>query len=571
MLKNQNHRFYIFLNNRTYALADVTVKISLVANDNIANAIWNDGDLDTIQLKNISCEFSLDSKGRELKRFNADDYYAPAGDSYAGDNKFWQNPLEDAQLIDIIIKNQNNVTIYNVTAGTVEEATRKGILQALPDDKGLTVTKTDGSITIKFENLEAGKYTVEAVHNEDAYYKKVGNSDSFVIYNLNVNKTTDDVLVAVGQNVTYNITIFNNGTQNISDIAVDDLLLDYFKLLSYSTTWLVSSETKAANPDFYADFTQNGDQFVIGNEVQEKSSILGPNEGIVFTLVYNATKEGKYKNLIEVHSESPETIVVNSDNDTVVVPVTLNVTKKANETVVANNTLVDYTILVNNTSLVNITVFNMTIIRDSIIYYVDSQETPIEISGTNSFIVYGIGATCTVEGNAATFKAGSGYSLSYMMHNADGTNVTYFAERDEITYFFNNVDLIPDNIVKSYETYAVNATNVTVVDKLSEGLDYVDATNTAGASLKLSDDKKTLTWTVDSLKDSIELHVTARVNTEVTGKNLTNNVTANCNENKTPVNYTANVTVELVILEVVKDTEFEMVANNTQVNYTILV
>lgn len=171
--------------------------------------------------------------------------------------------MEDAQLIDIIIKNHNNVTIYNVTAGTVEEATRKGILQALPDDKGLTVTKTDGSITIKFENLEAGKYTVEAVHNEDAYYKKVGNSDSFVIYNLTVNKTTDDVLVAVGQNVTYNITIFNNGTQNISDIAVDDLLPDYFKLLSYSTTWLVSSETKAVNPDFYADFTQNGDQFVV--------------------------------------------------------------------------------------------------------------------------------------------------------------------------------------------------------------------------------------------------------------------------------------------------------------------
>ena len=213
----------------------------------------------------------------------------------------------------------------------------------------------------------------------------------------------------------------------------------------------------------------------------------------------------------------------------------------------------------------------MTITGDSIIYYVDSQETPIEISGTNSFIVYRIGATCTVEGNAATFKEGSGYSLSYMMHNADGTNVTYFAERDEITYFFNNVDLIPDNIVKSYETYTVNATNVTVVDKLPEGLDYVDATNTAGASLKLSDNKKTLTWTVDSLKDSIELHVTARVNTEVTGKNLTNNVTANCNENKTPVNYTANVTVEPVILEVVKDTEFEMVANNTQVNYTILV
>ena len=59
MLKNQNHRFYIFLNNRTYALADVTVKISLVANDNIANAIWNDGDLDTMTLSKTLLIFKI--------------------------------------------------------------------------------------------------------------------------------------------------------------------------------------------------------------------------------------------------------------------------------------------------------------------------------------------------------------------------------------------------------------------------------------------------------------------------------------------------------------------------------
>lgn len=213
--------------------------------------------------------------------------------------------------------------------------------------------------------------------------------------------------------------------------------------------------------------------------------------------------EGKYKNLIEVHSESPETIVVNSDNDTVVVPVTLNVTKKANETVVANNTLVDYTILVNNTSLVNITVFNMTITGDSIIYYVDSQETPIEISETNSFIVYGIGATCTVEGNAATFKAGSGYSLSYMMHNADGTNVTYFAERDEITYFFNNVDLIPDNIVKSYETYTVNATDINITDMLNEAFRFDGVS--ANGTFKFTD--RTIVWNIAELASGSSISV----------------------------------------------------------------
>ena len=570
--RNQAHSKEITIDiegNRTYALADVTVKISLVANDNIANAIWNDGDINTIELKNIQCEFSLDSKGRELKQFNVGDYYAPTGDSYGGDYKLWQNPLEDAQLIDIIIRNQTDV-IYNITAGVLEKNSDDGILRALPDDSGLTVTKTDGSITIEFKGLKAGKYSVDAVHKEDAYYKEVANSDSFVIYNLTVNKTTDDVLVAVGQNVTYNITIFNNGDQNISNIAVDDLLPDYFELLSYSTTWLVSSETQQANPDFYVDFVQNSNnQFIIGNKVQDEFiSMLGPHEGIVLTLVYNATKEGKYKNVIAVYSDSPDIIEVNSDNDTVVVPVTLNVTKKANETVVANNSLVDYTILVNNTSLVNITVFNMTLTGNPISYSINSQST-IKINGTKSFIIYGIDATCTVEDNYAIFKAGSGYSLSYMVQNADGTNITYFADGDEIKYIFNNVILNPENIVTKYETYTVKATNVTVVDTLPSGLTFVSADPVNGNDPVVSPDGKTITWTIDELSGPIEFNVTVR--TSAIG-NWTNNVTVNCNENKTLVkdNETVNVTdVILTVEKIVNVTD--IIGNNTLVNFTIKV
>ena len=572
--RNQAHSKEITIDiegNRTYALADVTVKISLVANDNIANAIWNDGGLSTIQLKNIQCEFSLDSQGRELKQFNVGDYYAPTGDSYGGDYKLWQNPLEDAQLIDIIIRNQTDV-IYNITAGVLEKNSDEGILRALPDDSGLTVTKTDGSITIEFKGLKAGKYSVDAVHKEDAYYKEVANSDSFVIYNLTVNKTTDDVLVAVGQNVTYNITIFNNGDQNISNIAVVDLLPDYFKLLSYSTTWLVSSETQQANPDFYADFVQNSDnQFIIGNKVQDEFiSMLGPHEGIVLTLVYNATKEGKYKNVIAVYSDSPDIIEVNSDNDTVVVPVTLNVTKKANETVVANNSLVDYTILVNNTSLVNITVFNMTLTGNPISYSINSQST-IKINGTKSFIIYGIDATCTVEDNYAIFKAGSGYSLSYMVQNADGTNITYFADGDEIKYIFNNVILNPENIVTKYETYTVKATNVTVVDTLPVGLEYYSS---EGVYYSAS---RTVVWTIDDLSGSTKLWIVARATALGT---LNNTVSVNCNENKTNVtanrtvnvlfaNFTVNKTVDLRSIDVNKTVNYTIFINNTgEVNLT---
>ena len=50
--RNQAHSQAITIvieGNETYALATVTVKISLIANDNIANAIWNDGSPDSIQ------------------------------------------------------------------------------------------------------------------------------------------------------------------------------------------------------------------------------------------------------------------------------------------------------------------------------------------------------------------------------------------------------------------------------------------------------------------------------------------------------------------------------------------
>ena len=573
--RNQAHSKEITIDvegNKTYALADVTVKISLVANDNIANAIWNDGGLDTIVLKNIQCEFSLDSQGRELKQFNVGDYYAPTGDSYDGDDKLWQNPLEDAQLIDIIIKNQNNVTIYNVTAGTVEESTRKGILQALPDDRGLTVTKTDGSITIKFENLEAGKYSVDAVHKEDAYYKEVANSDSFVIYNLTVNKTTDDVLVAVGQNVTYTITLYNDGDKNISNIVVKELLpKDCFELLNYSTAWFGYPSGAEDIPGYLGNWSVTADGFSIVNNRDSLNSVIGPHESVVLTLVYKATKEGKYKNLIEVYADSLDVIKVNSDNETVVVPVRLNVTKQANATKVANNSLVNYTILVNNTSIVNITVFNLTVSGDDIIYSVkDSDVTDIKINGTNSFIVYGVNASSTVNRNEVIFTAGSGYSLSYLVIYEDGTNITYFSD-NEVRYVFNNVQITADDIVTAYETYTIDATNVTVVDKLPEGLDYVSATNATGVCLKLSDDSKTLTWTIDNLTDYIRLNVIANVNTAVAGKNLTNNVTANCNENKTPVSDNATVTVMPVILDVTKIADLDIVPNSSLVNYTITV
>ena len=193
-------------------------------------------------MKNISCEFSLDSNGRYLKPFNENSYAAPTA-VFVDEHSIWQTPLEDAQLIDIVIK-KNNTVIYNITDGNIVNNNKNGVLRALPDDRNLKVTKTDGSITIKFNNLEAGTYTVDAVHKEDAYYKRVANQDSFVIYNVTllVNKTANVTNVGNNSLVNYTITVKNNGTGNATGVNITDYLPQN---LTYTGEWGIIEDNGA--------------------------------------------------------------------------------------------------------------------------------------------------------------------------------------------------------------------------------------------------------------------------------------------------------------------------------------
>ena len=222
--------------NESLEKANVSIKISFVGKDNIANAIWNDAAINEIQLKNISCEFSLDGKGRKLKRFNEGAYASPTADAYGNDDKLWQSPYEDAQLIDVLIKDSDNEVIFNLTSGNIEKGNNNAILSALPDDTGLNVTKVDGSITIKFENIEAGRYAVDAKHEDDAYYTYAESSDDFVIYELNVTKTANSSSVNVGDNVTFTITVTNLAPYNLTNVNIADVLDNAFEFDGASTS-----------------------------------------------------------------------------------------------------------------------------------------------------------------------------------------------------------------------------------------------------------------------------------------------------------------------------------------------
>ena len=287
--------------NESYSLADVTVNIYLVANDNIANAIWNDGANNTILLANITCVYSENGIKRPEHTFNA--LTNPICPTYEikDNSTLWQSPYEYAQLLDVVVTNPEGTVIYNLVDGKLQrtKSNTKNLLSAIKfDDEDINVTDKDGKIHIEFTNLEAGKYTIAAEHKWDKYYTNTVNRDNFIIYDLNVTKTTDDVLVTVGHNVTYNITIFNNGSQIAKDIKISDLIPSQLKLVDYNINWLNRSA-----PDWTLDYNENTNEFTIHNSNQfGDESFIPPFEKVLITLVFKSINLGTFNNTVSVLS-----------------------------------------------------------------------------------------------------------------------------------------------------------------------------------------------------------------------------------------------------------------------------
>ena len=465
----------IYYGGDSYASAEGIVIVYLGAFDNIANAIWNDGDRKNVFLKNITCEFSQDGNGRAPHTFNEDSLTNPTN-GFVDDSTIWQcedsyySADVDAQLIDILIIKDGTEVIYNLTDGKVcSQSNKRGTHSALPDDSGFIVTDTDGKISIVLENLDVGTYTVMAVHKGDAYYTEARNTESFDIYDFDVTKTTDDVLVAVGENVTYNITISNNGREYIGGVSIDDMLVhsDAFDLVedSLNTTWNFSKDHWSYDEDNHywhspyfdgissdelGNWTYEEIEFKINNErwdgpvvnmpqvlrasaVDYMRSFIPPYCSVTFTFTVIAKKVGKYNNLIRVSTGSTKEIEVNSANETVVVPAILNINKTAGANETGIQSSVNYTIVVNNTSLVNITVFNMTVSGKDVTYYFgDDADKIYTFNGTKSFVIYGINATYAITEDGITFSVNPGDSISYMVQKEDGTNVTSIAYGHEV-------------------------------------------------------------------------------------------------------------------------------------------
>lgn len=275
----------------SYSPSNVTVRFELKGNDNIANAIHNQKTVNDIFISNITYEIYKD--GALTTVTTPLGYVNPAdGAENIDERNLWQDSRENAQTLSIqIICDETGESVLDEN-GEVLEA-YQNLLKAQNTDE---LTDISGNITKLLQNLKAGNYTVYVSHQRDAYYTEIDQSDKFTVYDLNITKTTLDSEVYVGNTVTYNITIKNNGALDLTDVQVYENYPESFNLVSQSPDWI-----------------NDGDLFIYPGTLPAWGSVT-------LTLTFNTTKTGKYNNTISVKTNEILTPIPASSNPTNVKP-----------------------------------------------------------------------------------------------------------------------------------------------------------------------------------------------------------------------------------------------------------
>lgn len=265
----------------SYAPSNVTVTFTFRGHDNIANAIWNDKSPEYIFASNITYE--LYEYG-VMRIITTPVGYINPCDGAGKSDILWQDEREDAQHLDIDI-------VCAETGESILDRETRDILGASDDD----YTELDGTITKVLSGLRPGNYKVSVAHERDAYYTEIANADTFAVYDFNVTKTVHEREVYVGESVTYDIVISNNGNMTLTDVSVREAIPEGFILIGQSENWAL-----------------DGDTFYLDGEIPAWSDIT-------LTLTFNATKVGSFTNAVTVKTSNTDEVPAKS-NETLVKP-----------------------------------------------------------------------------------------------------------------------------------------------------------------------------------------------------------------------------------------------------------
>ena len=299
---------------------EVLVNVTLVAGNNLINAIYNDwhsptpqGVVDEITFHNVTFTvYPNDHYPTGIRTTTAEEIHPVLGVENSHDGKYlYQDAREDNQVVNI------NVTFKD---GLIYEYSGK--------------TNMYGNVllSLKKENMSdrqfhPGLYTVNANHPDDYIYTAISNSTTFTVnphVDVSVTKTSDKDVYIVGENAVFTIKVNGVGT-NATNVRVKDLLPESFKFVSYSAT--KGTYDSEAN-EWYIGFLPH----------------LG-SETLILTI--QTTELGTFDNVVNVTStEKDWNLSNNVDNKTI--EVNLYYTKEANATNVSAGDNLEYYLRVYN-------------------------------------------------------------------------------------------------------------------------------------------------------------------------------------------------------------------------------
>ena len=458
----------------------------------------------------------------------------------------------------IIVNNTSNITAVDVV---VRDVLPNGfVLIDAADNYNKTTNSWNfpnfakGSVELWIIARSNATGTWNNIANVTSKENKTGSQDNQTVRVAEVNATIVKAanITLVGNNTLVNFTITVNHTSivNATEVVIKDVLPNGFVFVNAT-----------------AGYKQNG------QEISWNVGTVTPGENLTYWIVARSNATGVWDNVVNITCKENSEIL--GANATVkVAQVNATIIKEVDVTPVGNNTIVNFTITVNHTSIVNAT--NVTVVDvlpDGFVfvnategYKLDGQKVSWFVGtvtpGEN--LVYWISARSIETGNWTNHVNVTCNENSTILGNTTDVEVVPVILTVNKTA---NITLVGNNTLVKFtievnNTARVNATNVTVVDVLPGGFEFVEVSAgnvTAGQKV---------TWTVSTLTSGQNVTFWIIARSVATG-NWTNNVDVTCSENTTVVNDTADVKVVPINITVNKIATPKSIDVLGLVNFTI--
>uniref|UniRef100_UPI0025D77702 DUF7507 domain-containing protein n=1 Tax=uncultured Methanobrevibacter sp. TaxID=253161 RepID=UPI0025D77702 len=404
------------------------------------------------------------------------------------------------------------------------------------------------NITIKARATAKGAYTnvVSAYCNENTTRVFDNVTVNVYVVDLKVYKNANVSAAKINELVNFTIVVRDHGNNAALDVRLSDVLDESFEFVSAS-----------------------GDYVIKGQTVVWTVDRLPAEQDFIAWVVVRALTDGTFGNIAQANC-SNEPTVKNSSTTTVKVlkPVTLDITKVANDDDFAIGNVVTFTITITNVGDENAT---FVVLKDVL---------PEGLTLVEGYLLEHIfphlngGESVNVTIKARTTATGAYTNVASVYCSENTTRVS-----DNTTIYVYEPDLKIQktvNVTKTFINGMVNftivatnhgnsfATHVRISDVLPDGFEFVSASG------NYNKDGQNIVWIIDNLPayHDYTVWIVAKALTNGTFKNVAR---VNCSEEPTVKNSTANVTVYNPGFSVVKVALDDFVYSGNGTSFKIII